>query len=309
MNRRQWALLALAALIAVDLVLVYLVLRPSRSTPQVSPATLPPTEVAPSITPTNAGVPQDEVVETGPPVPANMLVINSDGSLLLAEGGACAGVLAEIWQLPAESTEWSSGELPGAAIMRFDQINGNTLISVSAPTAACTETWFRSSPGTTLEWGAEQPPDGVFYLRQTNGGQPIVGTLFGEVPSPCTGETIALTALDQEATVACGNGEVFRNVGPDNNWVPVGSLDQIRAVTYGGAGLLFALSSTAECNGLAVWQSTDSGTTWQQNGCAELADSYSAVAVAANGNDLVVVDTNRVPYRSTDAGRTFQVGS
>lgn len=309
MNRRQWALLALAALIAVDLVLVFLVLRPSRATPQLSPATLPPTEVAPSVESTNAGVPQDDVVETGPPVPANMLVVRSDGSLMLAEGGACAGALAEIWQLPNGSSEWTSGELPGAAIMRFDQINGSTLISVSSPTAECAEIWFRSSPGSTLQWGAEQSPVGVFFLRQQEGAPATVGTLTGEGPSPCAGETIALTALDQEATVACGTGEIFTNVGPGNNWVPLGALDQIRALAYGGPNLLYAATSTAECNGLALWQSTDGGATWQQNGCAELADSYSAVALSANGNDLVVVDTNRVPYRSSDAGRTFRVGS
>lgn len=311
MTRRRWALFALAALIAVDLVLVFLALRPSRPAQQVTPAALPPTEVPAQVesTPSAAGVPQDDQVETGPPAQANMLVVNSDGSLALAEPGTCGGAQAEIWQLAVDSYEWVLGELPGAVIMRFDLLAGDNLISVSSPTTECGELWFRSSPGSTLQWGPEQGTDGVFYLRQEADGTASVNTLLSLGPSPCTGRTIALAATDQEATVACDSGEVFRNLGPGSNWVPTGTLAEIRAVTYGESGLLYALSTAPDCNGLAVWQSTDGGAQWQQNGCAELADSNSGVALAATGNDLVIVDTNRVPYRSSDAGRTFRVGS
>jgi hypothetical protein len=236
-------------------------------------------------------------------------VLRADGSLALAEGSTCAGPLAEMWLLNSGSTQWVNGELPGAVIMRFDQLSGGNIVSVSAPTAECAQTWFRTAAGTALVWGPEQVADGVFYLRQQPDGSATVASLIGEGPSPCSGQTIALAARDQQATIACDSGEIFTDAGPGNNWVPVGSLDQVRAITFGGPNLLYAANSAEGCNGIAIWQSTDNGSTWQRNGCAELADSYSGIGLAADGNDLVLVDTNRVPYRSTNAGRTLQAGS
>jgi len=305
-NKRQWALLALAALVAVDLVLIYLVLRPPRIT-QAAPAILPPAELVVTPTPTAAGIPQDTIVETAPPVPANMLIVRPDGSLYLAEGSSCEGPQAEMWSLPAGSLEWVNAELPGDVIMRFDQL-GNNVFSVSSPTADCAETWFRSSTGESLNWGEQRAPIGVFSLRQTPTGA-SVSTLIGDLPSPCNGETIALTALDQDARLACGDGQIFSLSGASGQWVPLSVVDQVRALTFAAeGGLMYAVSSTDQCNGLAISQSTDAGVNWQVTGCAEYADSYDAIGLAATGNDVVLVDTNRVPYRSVDGGRTLEVG-
>lgn len=310
MNRRQLGLLALGALIVLDVILVALALRPAQVVPS---ATLPPLE--PGATTAASGTTQtavDEPVLTAPPAPANTLLVPDDGSLLLTEPSTCSGPdtqapLAEGWRRPVEALAWEMWNPPGEVVTRLGITGGRTIFSVASG-LDCAEQLFYAATGPNLEWGNGQPATGVYYLVQQADGTQSIGTTVGQVPSPCNATTIALAATDTTAALLCGDGAVKVTADGGASWSTVGAVADGRALTFGGTGLLYALTSEPGCNGLAVASSNDNGETWTVAGCAQGASSYASVAIAASGNEVTVVDTDRKTYRSDDGGRTFKGG-
>lgn len=311
MNRRQLGLLALGALIVLDVILVALAIRPTQVVPNAS---LPPLE--PGATATgNPGSNQQAVdgpVLTAAPVAANTLLVPEDGSLLLAEPSTCSSPdaqapLAEGWRRPAESLSWEMWNPPAQVVTRLGITGGRTVFTVASG-PDCAEQQFFAASGPNLEWGTAQAATGVYYLVQRADGTQSVGTASGEVPSPCDAATIALAATDTSAALLCGDGAVKTTADGGASWVTEGAVAEGRALTFGSTGLMYALTSEPGCNGLAVASSNDNGKTWAVAGCAEGASSYGAVAIAATGNKVTVVDTDRNTYRSDDGGRTFKGG-
>lgn len=309
MNRRTWGILALAALIIADVVLVALALRPTQVLPT---ATLPPMEPVapspsnPSTTPSEQPSPSEtQPPASGPPVAANQLVVADNGTLLLIAPGRCSTGGAEGWQQAAESTEWTPWATPGAVVTRFSVTGPARSIFAAASGPDCAEQLFYPASGPTQAWGAGQPAPGVFYLQQNPDDTQTIGTLGGPAPSPCDVGTITLAATDNTPALLCDDGRVALSNDGGASWEFRGVLNQGRALTFGSANLLYALADSPDCSGLAVASSSDGGTTWTVTGCAEGASSNAAVAVAAEGNSVVVVDADRVAYRSNDGGRTF----
>lgn len=307
MNRRTWGLLALAALIIADVVLVALALRPTQVLPT---ATLPPVDPA---VPSESATPSEQATPTepeqppasGPPVAANQLVVADNGTLLLIAPGQCLTGGAEGWQQAAESTEWTPWAAPGAVVTRFSVTGPARSIFATASGADCAEQLFYPATGPTQAWGAGQPAPGVFYLQANPDATQTVGTSVGPTPSPCEVGTITLAATDTTPALLCSDGRVAVSNDGGANWEFRGVLNQGRAMTFGSANLLYALADSPDCRGIAVASSGDGGTTWTITGCAEGAASNAAVALAAEGNSVVVVDADRVAYRSNDGGRTF----
>lgn len=305
MNRRTWGLLALAALIVADVVLVALALRPTQVLPT---ATLPPVDLtAPSssASPASSPSPSDAPVASGPPVSANQLVVADNGTLLLVAPGSCASGGAEGWQQAAEAKQWSPWPLPGPVVTRFSVTGTGRTIFATASDPDCAEQRFYPASGPDLSWGDGQPAGGVFYLQRNPDSSQTIGTANGTAPSPCENGTIALAATDSTPALLCGDGRVAVSTDGGANWEFRGVLNQGRALTFGSPNLLYALSDSPYCRGLAAATSRDGGTTWDFAGCAEGASSDAAVALAADGNSVVVVDAARIAYRSTDGGRTF----
>lgn len=312
MNRRQLGLLALGALIVLDIILVALALRPNQSVPSAS---LPPLEPGTSATDTasTTQAATNDPVLTAPPVPANTLLAPDDGSLLLTEPSSCSSPdsqapLAEGWRRPAESAAWEMWNPPGEVVTRLGVTGGRTVFTVASGPDCSLQQFFAAS-GPNLEWGSGQPATGVYYLVQRADGTQSIGTASGEVPSPCDATTIALAATDATAALLCGDGAVKVTADSGATWTTEGAVAEGRALTFGGSELMYALTTEPACNGLAVASSNDNGRTWMISGCAEGASSYGAVAIAANGNTVTVVDTDRSTYRSTDGGRTFKSGA
>lgn len=307
MNRRTWGLIALAALIIADVVLVALALRPAQVLPT---ATLPPVEATtpsanatasePSASATPAAQPA-----SGPPVPANQMVVADNGTLLLIAPGQCGIGGAEGWQQPEGSIEWTPWGVPGPVVTRFSVTGAARTIFATASGPECNEQFFYPSSGPNQTWGEAQPAPGVFYLQPNPDGTQTIGTATGTTPSPCDAGTIALAATDNTPVLLCADGGVAVSNDGGASWEFRGNVDQGRAITFGSANLLYSLTDSPECRGVAVASSSDGGTTWSITGCAEGASSDSAVALAANGNSVVVVDAARVAYRSSDGGRTF----
>lgn len=307
MNRRTWGLIALAALLIADVILVALALRPAQVLPT---ATLPPAE---STTPSASATSSEPIASTtpeaqpasGPPVPANQLVVADNGTLLLIAPGQCGNGGAEGWQQPEGSIEWTPWEVPGPVVTRFSVTGAAQTIFATASGTECAEQLFFPASGAAQSWGQAQPAPGVFYLQPNPDGTQIIGTATGSVPSPCDAGTIALAATDSTPALLCADGGVAVSNDGGASWEFRGNVNQGRAITFGSANLLYSLTDTPECSGVAVASSSDGGTTWSVTGCAQGASSNAAVALAANGNSVVVVDAARVAYRSSDGGRTF----
>jgi hypothetical protein len=304
---RTWGFIALAALIIADLVLVALALRPTQV---LTTATLPPPElVQPSSSPSpSEPTPTAETAQllaSGPPVPANQLVAADNGTLLLVIPGQCANGGAEGWQQSAGATEWTPWEVPGAVMTRFSVTGPTRAIFATASGPECLEQLFYTATGPAQTWSSGQPAPGVFYLQPNPDGTQTIGTVAGPAPSPCEAGTIALAATDTTPALLCANGQVAVSNDGGINWELRGTLNQGRAMAFGSTDLLYALTDTPECSGIAVASSGDGGTTWSVTGCAEGATSSASVALAAEGNSVVVVDASRVTYRSSDGGRTF----
>ena len=310
-DRRQLGLLALGALIVLHIILVALALRPNQVVPSASLPPLSPGATATETASASQAASNDPVL-TAPPVPANTLLVPEDGSLLLSEPSACSGPdsqapLAEGWRRPAESLSWEMWNPPGEVVTRLGITGGRTVFTVASAPDCGVQQFFPAS-GPNLEWGSGQPATGVYYLVQRADGTQAIGTATGEVPSPCDASTIALAATDSTAALLCGDGAVKVTADGGASWNTEGAVAEGRALTFGGSGLMYALTSDSGCNGLAVASSNDNGKTWIVAGCAEGASSYGAVALAATGNRVTVVDTDRSTYRSTDGGRTFKGG-
>jgi hypothetical protein len=96
--------------------------------------------------------------------------------------------------------------------------------------------------------------------------------------------------------------------GSNSTWTPAtlaGSFDQVTALAFSGASIIYAGASAFNAAGGGVYKSTDGGTTWAAANSGITSSSIDAIAVdPSNSNNVYAAGSGHL-YKSTNAGTSW----
>lgn len=304
MSDRRVALGALALLVALDLVLVFLALRPA-PTPAAAPVTpAPPAASAPTEPTEGTGFPP--VVATDPLPRALLVGVGGDGSIFASTVADCDATDRSIGgALPVGATSATPAATAGAKELRLGALPNGALYSVAA-SQGCADASFQVAERQLGTWDAAIPPTGVTYLVPSTSGDKVVLKDGQTLDVPCKALSLAVTTTE-DPRVLCSDGSIQR-YGLDG-WSIGGAVPQPRALVAGTGGTLYALHLAEGCYGMGVSISPDDGTSWSPTPCVTGVDSSGSVGIGFSGDTLVVIDSLGKAFRSTSAAQAFTSGS
>src|SRR5699024_39059 len=112
--------------------------------------------------------------------------------------------------------------------------------------------------------------------------------------------TSVITIDSEVGRVGCEDGSIRGTDDAGDEWVTLGSLEDLEALTYEGPGTAYALTSTQECAG-QVFASDNGGSAWDEADCLE-GDRAHAIAVS---DQAVLAQVGSKVFRSTDGGESW----
>jgi hypothetical protein len=298
-RERKLGIVALAALIVVDLVLIAMALRSGTSgtTAKVAADVVRPSIATDANASANAS-PSSSSPTAGDIAPALLTVLNGDDSLFAVKPGACGFGGASGFLQNQATGATSEVTLPVQVAAAADSLsNGTDYVVGSSP--ECADIQFYAKEGDS--WGNGLPLAEIFALIPRDTGL-IITPQWGVKESPCP--AISLTeAPSGNAFVLCRTGQV-QEVTADGFTVR-STLPGGLAIVAGPATTLYAAARVGGCNGIALMNSADTGATWTQRSCISGAATDGSVGIAQRDSSVAVVDSLGKVYRSSDNGTTF----
>ncbi|MCB0916203.1 MAG: hypothetical protein KDC23_10950 [Actinobacteria bacterium] len=298
MDGRRIGIVALAALVVIDLVLIALALRPAPvPDPVVMPVEVGTEQPAGDVAPTPSAT-GSEAESFAPPAPERLVAVRSDGTALAVQTGACDAANSSGLEVDANGNA-RSVVVPGAVMGRLTTAAGGNLELVAAASDCSGQQSFTEADQPD-EWTPQGPPNGIAYMFAGGTG---ITLSAATVPYPC--EVKSFAPGGEAPAVLCADGSVLTAEG--GAWTTQGTLGSGLAISgVSGAGGLVGLATADDCPGLTVHTSDDSGATWNRISCLNgVASGPGPVGIGAQGTTVVVVDGNGNPYRSTDSGGIF----
>lgn len=301
MRDRKLGLIALAALIVLDLVLIAIALNPSSggTSAKAAAASARPTIVS-GASASAAGGASESASASPQLVPQALLsVLNADGSLLATKPGACGFGGAETFAQRQTTGSTTAVPVPVQVASAVGAL-GNGTDYIVGSTAECADFQFYAKEGDG--WANGLPLAELFALVPKGNGL-VITPNWGVKESTCP--AIALTSRDStdNAFVLCSDGSVLRVTADGLNGV--GSVPGARAIATGPGNVLFAATIANGCDGLAVITSQNDGSSWQPVSCITGAATNGPVGIAQRDQSLAVVDAAGKVFRSSDNGVTF----
>lgn len=302
MKLRYWGIVALVALVAIDVVLVVMAIRPK---PADAAARTQPTSanaISPSLAPEpQTPTPAPTSAATTSPGLARWVVLNG-ANVAVSTSGDCATGGAELRTSTDSGTTWQNSSVPLPVVSRMLR-NGNNSILVAAELGCPQPQLARESAGTN-SWTTSPDTNTVWFLEPQGNG--IIGGPAGKVPSPCPSNSIALMPSGGNiALLGCADGQIFRTTDA-STWQAVSTQPGLLALAGNPAARSVAAAAIPECTGIAVLESTSNGQNWRQISCVVGAAASGQVGIAIDGANAIVIDGAGATYRSGDGGGSFE---
>lgn len=297
------SVLGVAALVAVDVGLVYLAVDHVRGEPAGTVQSIPlPTLETPTPTEDTVDEPADEPpgepavdpFATGP----LLLDSGTDGTVVRAVRGDCSGDAGAAAAVEVSTDAGSSfrdsgiGDLAEVLRVTAEPATGLVVVAAGADCAPVAytstdggESWDDADPG--LYWQLDAEQDAALRSPSRPGDPGCrVQTLSPLSPSG--------------ARVLCASGELRGTATAGASWVQLGSLPGAVGVSYTSAADAYAIGTTDECPA-AVFGTADGGSVWDELACLD-GEEPQAVSVAG-GTVTALVDG--AAQQSTDGGQTW----
>lgn len=293
--KKRWVPIALAAFVIVDIVLVYLAFRHTRSGDSASAeAQSATTSAGPENTtnPTGGG----SSSATGAPSVNGLALVSmgSDSSVLRATTGSCKGgppATLEVSTDGGQTFETVAGATP--EILRVIAWSQANLQYVGAD-QECQPALYQSVDGG--ETWSKGPSEGTWHLAP--GGDGLIGP-DGPVDAGC--QPVSLSVLSRDAVfIACEDDTVRSTANGGKEWANAGSLKDVVSVSFLSNRNGYALSVGEQC-GAEVSRTTDGGVTWSPVGCIQGTTPQALDAIG----QLVVATVDGQGHLSSDGGATW----
>ena len=298
--RKNLAVLGVVGFILVDVLLVVLALRHAQGDASAAddgarrPSASATVKASPSATPTQ-GKPTSNQGGKRERKDAVLLSISDDGTVVRGVRGSCEADSTAKVEISSDSGASFDTVTPELTQVLSVEASSDAEISVVGADQDCEPRRFRSSDlGET--WKKGKAPEDWYLLP---GAKKSVRSPIDTTRPGCT--VLALAEVDVSvARVACTDSSIRGTGDAGAEWVRLGSLKRLRAITYAGPSRAVALAESDDCAG-QVFTTTNGGSKWSRGGCI---DGELAEAVAANDRIILAQVSGQV-FRSTDDGETW----
>lgn len=297
-----WAYIGLAVLAAGTAALVVLALRdPTPPPPTITvgtEATATPTADA-TPTPEPSPTPDVEAPPVTDPTRERPLAALSSRSALRGEPGGCPGGGASLETTDDQGKSWSPLQTPTDLLLRIQRTSEQGLWFVGATGPECAPGFTLSEDGGQT-WVGPSDTTGAWHLLVDDDATSLQAP-YATVDSPCRARgTIELEAISfEEASVLCGNGEVYSTINSGVTWTSAGRTPSSLAMAIVADVPVVAVASDGDCSGLAV--GTPGG---EAIGCVQGAPTTD-VAMSFNGPSAGWLLAGEGTWTSNDGGSTW----
>lgn len=308
---RPWAVLAVAAFLVVDSILLLSLFGSPSSTPVTDPAASQASTPLPVINATPTPSAATNVVVTAAP-PARMLSALDDSTAWRANTGSCPATPAS----PEVSTDggatWTTTDATGTAEVVAPQtlrvLDSTTVEMVALDEINCTPEYIKTFVG-----GADYAryPDQLaarWYVDPAN--RSSVHAPNGNVPVPCNSvaSLAAESSTGDSAAVLCADQTVIRTTDAGQTWSQSVSVPGAVNLGVTQMGYVIATVGLPECAGVQLIALSDEAASPTPTGCLQVATPSETlpgnVAVSEAAGTLWVWVGDEVK-RSLDEGATW----
>ncbi|HEV7826124.1 MAG TPA: sialidase family protein [Mycobacteriales bacterium] len=299
--RARRRFLLLAGVVALDVVLVFVALRP-RPASDVAQAV---TTATPSAERSAQSAPRGDTGSTTRPDRALLADVTGATALRVTSAGTCSGGGAAVELSTDEGTSWTALDLPVEAVFRV-RVTGAGSGAVVGAGRDCRPVLY-STEDAGASWSGPGTTDGTWHRYL-----PAADRLHApsrDVAVPC-GQGVALVDLApatvSTATILCADGAIQRTADAGATWERQGALPGAASINQGSARTLFAAVSGQDgCAGVGIQTSTDGGARWTVTGCAADATARDGVALTFTDADRGLLVTADRAYRTGDGGKVW----
>ncbi|MEQ7124596.1 hypothetical protein ABN034_08730 [Actinopolymorpha sp. B11F2] len=317
---RMLGAVGLAAMVALDVVLVVLAVRHTHAgspamtgivatpAPTASHSATPGTDPAGS--PTATGDPGATVRPAlDPGAPRVLVDIGAAGAVARAVTGACGTGGATIALSRDGGESFQRASVPAAAVvLRVASVDAEQAWVVAAGADCATLTTFTTTDGGGT-WTPSNGSDGSWHRLPVAGARIHAPTGDVDVPCPRRLKVLGYSTLSRDqAYVLCGRegaaAVLLRTVDGGASWSDRGEmrgavdLDFVSATTG-----LAAVVGDRSCAGISVHASTDAGASWKPRACVETT-AGGFPDITADG-DRAYLGVGEALWFSGDGGRTW----
>lgn len=298
MRNRTLGLVLLGVIAAVDLILIFLAMRPdpkaSVAVANDKPAAYTPAAANPSGKPTPQAATAQQI----------SLSLGEGPTALAAVPGTCAAGGAKTLLSTDNGATWKTPEGPAAVVPRVNVTGAGAGFAIGAPTGCTDPQLFRGTEELTA-WGAGVPAADTWFLLPTSPAQ--INGPAGTNASPCGSvATIGIApSTGSTATTVCADGRTLQTDNGGADWAAKGQLPAPHAIAGTPGENLIALAGADGCAGLAVFTGADGGATWTKTACLAGISTSGPVGIAILDTTAMAIDGNGKTFLSTDAGKTF----
>jgi len=312
---------ALAALVVGDVVLVGLALRHVRGDPAPmtdvvaapgptsEPSTTPTDDPSETPTPTPESTPESTPEPTRNPAadaPRMLIDIGTGQAVARAATGACGKGGAKVELSLDGGRTFRPSSVPAAAVvLRVASVDADNAWLVATGADCRAVTTFRTTNGGGT-WERTEGSDGSWHRLAEAGTR--IHAPAGPADIPCAdGQDVTgfSTLSADEAYTLCGDGAVQRTVDGGQEWTAQGrlagadDLDFVDATTG-----LAVVTGARSCAGVAVMATGDGAETWESRACVET-EVDGLPDVSADGERAYLGVGDAVFY-SDDSGATWE---
>ncbi|MCW2568743.1 MAG: hypothetical protein JWN54_2840 [Mycobacterium sp.] len=296
--RGRRRLVLLAAVIALDIVLVSVALRSqpgaSVAVAESVPATAEPG--SPTTAPTELSVPAS---------PALLVDLSGTTAFRVSGPGTCAAGGAAVQVSTDGGDTWTDAEVPVRTVLRVLVTGTGAATMIGAGTDCRPASYQTTDAGRS--WVRSGDTAGTWHRYGSAVARLHVPSRDAALPCPAG---VALTDLAPgsvtRATVLCSDGSLHQTTDGGTRWTRRGELGGAVAINQSSVDrLVAAVTGVPGCSGVQVQTSDDGGTTWVAAGCAAGARSEAAVGVTFSDAERGLLVTRDATYRTSDGGASW----
>jgi photosystem II stability/assembly factor-like uncharacterized protein len=294
-------LLLLAGIVALDVVLISVALRPRPAADVAgASATAASADVSAAVIPTTKAT----VV---PPAGRAAVLVDLAGAtaVRVTTPGTCAAGGAAVQVSTDAGTTWTDVDVPVRTVLRVRVTGAGTAALIGAGGDCRPAAYQTTDAGRS--WPRAGDTAGMWHRYGRSAAR--LHTPAADVALPCPGG-VALTDLapgsPTVATVLCADGSVHRTTNGGTRWERRGEVPGAVAVNQSSAArLVAAVTGSARCAGIEIRTSTDGGAIWTVTGCAADAPAEGGAGLTFGDPERGLLVAGTATYRTADGGATW----
>lgn len=304
-------------LVAVDLVLIALLMRPGRGVADAiisrSPVSVPqsrPTQTTTAVSPTTTATTSAtaSVPKPGTPTRLKSILVALDSKVAWrATVGSCDRGGAKLESTSDGGATWSTTQNVSLEVVTRIQVTSANQAFVVGAKSDCRLVLVDTSDGGAT-WATPQAASSTWALSPKSTSTLLLPS--GQTAEPCEGQAVvdfSRGATTDTAVVLCGTGMVRRTTDSGASWSNVSEATGAYAVSAGSTGTQAYVAGAGEkCAGVQLWSVTSSGP--KALGCAKVPVKNvkpGAVALSVSGKSAWLLVRGAV-WKSSDGLQTWK---